>query len=121
MVVAVLLLVSACTSGTDPGSDASASSTPAPSSSSAGPVPLRLAVYGGPEELRSYQRLARVFMRQHPGVKVTVETAAGDAVSRNRLEQEFASGTGPDVFLTSSSDLPALVADGRVQPVDELL
>lgn len=119
VVVAVLLLVCACTSGT--GSDPSPSSTPTPSSSSAGPVPLRLAVYGGPEELRSYQRLARVFVRRHPGVEVTVEKAPDDTASRKRLEQEFAAGTGPDVFLTSSSDLPSLVADGRVQPVDELL
>jgi multiple sugar transport system substrate-binding protein len=84
-------------------------------------VPLRLAFYGGPEERRSYHRLARAFMRQHPDVKVSLESASDGATSRRRLEGEFAAGTGPDVFLTNSSDLPALVADGRVQPVDELL
>jgi multiple sugar transport system substrate-binding protein len=84
-------------------------------------VPLRFATYGGPEELRSYHRLARAFMREHPGVTVSVESAPNGSASRRRLDGQFADGTGPDVFLTNSSALPSLVADGRVQPVDGLL
>ncbi len=121
LVAALLLLASACTSAGSSGREPSPSGSDSASSSSAGPVPLRLAVYGGPEELHAYQRLARVYMRQHPEVRITLERAADGADSRQRLDREFADGTGPDVFLTNSTALPALVAAGRVQPVDGLL
>ena len=37
------------------------------------------------------------------------------------MDRGFDAGTPPDLFLTRQTTLPSLVADGRVQPVDQLL
>ena len=121
LALALLVLVSACTASGDPGGDASPSKTSRAPSSSADPVLLRFAVYGGPQLLRAYQRLANAFMREHPAVHILLERAATGAESRRRLDRQFAAGNGPDVFVTDSSLVPSLVAEGRVQPVDGLL
>ena len=121
LLVTLLALVSACSSGSAPGSEPSSTSSSSASSPSTGPQTLRLAVYGGPEELHAYQRLADAFVRRHPDVHVVLETAPDGRRSDRRLDREFAAGDGPDLFLTSSAALPSLVAAGRVQPVDDLL
>ncbi len=120
--VALTLLLAACTSGSD--RDPSPSPSPGsarPSSSSAAPVTLRFAVYGGPARLRAYQRLARVFTTKHPDVRVEVESTPGEPAARARLGRQFVTDRAPDLFVTSDEALPALVGEGRVQPVDGLL
>jgi len=129
--VALAALASACTGGgsrtggdESPSSSSHASSaSPTPSASSGAPVPLtlRFAVYGGRADVRAYEGLASSYMRAHPEVTVHVEAVRDEAASVERLEGQFDGDRAPDVFLADSSNLPTLVGERRVQPVDRLL
>ena len=116
-------LLAGCTSG-DRASRTSASpseSASTPSSSADVPVTLRFAVYGGPQEVASYRRVARAFTRTEPNVTVDVDVLPGADAAARTLDGEFRSGRAPDLFLTDAARLPQLVAERRVRPVDELL
>lgn len=97
------------------------SPTSAAASSSPAPVTLRFAVYGGPEQVASYQELAEAFEKNNPYATVKVESTASAGASSSRLRTQLAAGTAPDVFLTEHDKVPALVQAGSVKPVDELL
>ncbi len=122
-----MCLVTACTSEDQPSSSSSATPTsPSPSasassSSSAGPVTLRFAVYGGSSVVAAYKSMAKAYTAEHPRVTVRVEATDDAASAGERLERQFAAGTAPDLFLSEATALPALVAQDRVQPVDEKL
>lgn len=116
---AVLALVSACTSS--PAEPAPETPSPSDSASTAPePVTLRFSVYGGADELTAYRSMVRVYTRQNPHVTIRLETAPDAATAEARLEQTIAA-SAPDLFLTQATELPELMADRRVQPVDELL
>ncbi len=122
MAAAALCAVTAgCTTG-KPGSD----QTPSPSTQSStppvsGPATLRFAVYGDRAVVAAYTDLAEAFTRKNPRVKIKVEQAPDAASATNELAEEFATSNAPDVFLTAQEQLPGLLAEGRVQPVDVLL
>lgn len=117
------LVTTACTTTADrrppPSGDPTAASSSA--SATAGPVTLRFAVYGVPGVLAAYRRLAAAYTAEHPDVTVDVEGAADALTAESRLDRAFDAGAPPDLFLTRQTELPSLLADGRVQPVDELL
>jgi multiple sugar transport system substrate-binding protein len=114
------LAASACTtSGERPTSSDPSVTTPSPSPS--GPVSLRFAVYGDRVTVAAYHRIAAAYTEEHPNVTVRVEAAADAVTAQDRLDRGFTAGTAPDLFLTDQTELPALVAAQRVQPVDELL
>ena len=118
----LLLLVSACTSGDEPAPAPASSTSPSSSASSpAAPVTLRFAVYGGRSEVAAYRSMAAAYMLEKPNVTVKVEATGDQATADVKLDRQFASGTAPDLFLTDTTDLPSLVSQNRVQPVDELL
>ncbi len=120
LVATALVLVSACTGGSEPGSRP----TPSPSStapSSPAPVTIRLATYGDKVTLAAYRRLAQAFSAEYPNVTVKLETSPDLVTAQDKLERGFAAGTAPDVFLEDHDRLPALVAEDRVEPLDELL
>lgn len=130
LLAVVALAASACTSsgGSDPGATpraSTAASSPSPSASasgsSGGPVTLTFAVYGEQEDLDAYRALAQSYTSQHPQVSIDVETAPDRENSLDRIERELLHGPGPDVFLADSADLPTLVLERRVRPVDRLL
>ena len=82
---------------------------------------LTFAVYGDEEDLDAYRTLAQSYTRDHPQVGIDVETAPDREASAEQVEREIDQGAGPDLFLADSADLPALVLDRRVRPVDRLL
>jgi multiple sugar transport system substrate-binding protein len=84
-------------------------------------VTLRLEVYGGPQEVASYRRLARAYTAVAPQVTVHVDVDPRATASAQRLDREFRTGRAPDLFLTDASRLPDLVQDRQVRPVDQLL
>jgi multiple sugar transport system substrate-binding protein len=86
-----------------------------------GPVTLRFAVYGDAQTVATYERLADAWTDQHPDVKVVVSHQPDAAHAAEHLQQQYDAGDPPDVFLVDHEQLPTLVAQGRVQPVDELL
>lgn len=127
LVAALLSLGAACTSTSDPGASpsitersAAAPTSPAASSTLA-PATLRLAVYGDPAELRAYRALARAFTKSEPGMTVQVESSSDASRAQALLDQQFDSGSAPDVFLSDTTALPRLESENRVQPVDGLL
>jgi multiple sugar transport system substrate-binding protein len=124
----LVLLALACFAGSCTSSSSSsegpgsATSSASPStSSSGGPVTLRFAVYGDASRVAAYDALAKAFTARHPEVTVHVQSASDAATAADRLERQLDEGTGPDVFLAEHDAVPELVAEGRVQPVDELL
>ena len=117
------LVAAACTSPTQPGPTPTDTPTSAVTAASTptGPVTLRFAVYGTPDVLAAYRQIAKTYTTEHPGVTVKVEAAADAVTAEDDLDRAFDAGTPPDLFLTRQTMLSTLVADGRVQPVDELL
>jgi multiple sugar transport system substrate-binding protein len=120
--VLLCLVASACTAGPGQGRTPAATPTTASASTSdSGPATLRFAVYGEPGVVAAYRQMASTYTHLHPQITVKVEAVADAVTADDRLDREFASGTAPDLFLTRQTSLPELVADQRVQPVDELL
>lgn len=116
-------LLAGCTPS-DPGPSASPSpepSSPSATTSATVPATLEFAVYGGPAELASYRRLARIYTARHPEITIEVEASPDRATAAERVRQGLADGTGPDVFLMDHELLPPFVRAGQVQPVDQLL
>jgi multiple sugar transport system substrate-binding protein len=120
-VLTLCLLGSACTSGGEAEPSPSAAPTTSSSSASPGPVTLRFAVYGEPAVVAAYRQLAATYTAEHPGVTVKVEAAADAVTAEDHLDRGFDAGTPPDLFLTRQTSLSSLVAQDRVQPVDQLL
>ncbi len=124
---AVLGVTAGCTSDdpgpaapTTPSATGSATTSPIPSASPE-PVELEVAVYGEAPKLRAYQRIARAFTRQRPGVSLELQTFPDATTAAAAAVAELPTGEGPDVFLADQFALPDLVATGRLQPVDTML
>ena len=120
VVIALGSLLVGCTGEKKPDNTASTPSA-SPSASSTGPVTLTFGVYGDAASVATYRKLADAFTAKHPEVTIRLESAPGATASQAALEQHFAQGDAPDVFLADHDQLPRLVSEGRVQPVDELL
>jgi multiple sugar transport system substrate-binding protein len=119
---AALTLTAACTSSGDEDPQASPSSSPTTSASaSASPVNLQFAVYGNDDVIESYVDMAKAFTKSNPNITVTVERAPDSDAAMTNLANRFAQGDPPDVYVAQHEDLPALMAEEWVQPVDELL
>jgi multiple sugar transport system substrate-binding protein len=78
-------------------------------------------VYGDRQQLVAYRSLARTYEQQNPTVTVRVETSDDESTAWQRLGRQFDQEQPPDVFLADSGKTAQLVAEERVQPVDELL
>ena len=117
-----LVAVGCTTSSSDP-EPTPAPSTPATSSAPdpTSPVTLQLAVHGDATLRDAYRELARTYTAQNPSVTVEVRSSRTEEQAAARLDQAFASGDAPDLFVSSSERIPALVNTGRLQPVDQLL
>jgi multiple sugar transport system substrate-binding protein len=120
-VCTALVLLAACTGSPATDRPTSSTSPTSPSASPTGPVTLRFGVYGDEHTVSAYRQLAAAFTAAHPQVTIRIETASDSAAALDRLQVEFTKDRAPDVFLMDHDDVPQLVADDRVQPVDELL
>lgn len=116
-VIMVGALLAGCTTA-DPERNAAPSPSPATSSSTPPePATITLAVFGEKDYLAAYDELVAAFTEDQPHVTVELETfgEASDVMEAVRGDDP------PDVFLADHADLPALVQEGLVQPVDSLL
>ncbi|MDP3967058.1 MAG: extracellular solute-binding protein [Nocardioides sp.] len=119
----VALLAAACTL-TDGDSDAgpeNGSAPTGPPSPTAEPLTLRLGVHGPEGLLAAYEEMAATYEEANPGVRVELVTAPDHDAAMGAIERDRAAGEAPDVFLVEHGDLPKLLDDEWVQPVDELL
>jgi multiple sugar transport system substrate-binding protein len=120
LATAGLLTVSAACTTAGGGDEAVQSPSPSPSTSAPPePVTLEFGVYGPDGVLEAYDELAEVYSEQHPEVTVEVEHAPTSGALLSNVASR--SSDGPDVFLIDHDELPSLVGEGVVQPVDELL
>lgn len=118
------LLVSGCTTGSDPQPSPTPTATstdPALTDPDPDPVTLRLGVYGDRSLRAAWQRLADTYTATYP--HVTLEVTARATAERALADRadEARGGTLPDIFLVPSEAAPALSAADLVAPVDELL
>lgn len=121
-VVLSLVLVACSTGDAD---EPEATPTPAPTTSEAPeaePVVLRLGVYGPDGLLAAYDELVDAFMAQTEGVQVELLTFPDHDTAMADYERRRTAGKPtPDVFLVEHADLPNLIDDEWIQPVDALL
>lgn len=110
----VLICTAACSGGHP---SAGATRTAAPS----GPTALTFAVYGPPQVITAYARIAADFSALHPDIVVNIKPYDSHAAARAALDQEIAAHKAPDAFLVSLDDVPGLVTNGSVRRLDQLL
>lgn len=113
-VAGALAITAGCSDG-----DPKAEPTPTPTPS--GPTLLSFAVYGPPQVITAYAKIAASFTAEHPDTVVNVKPYDSAGAAEAALTDELAKGDPPDIFLTSLSDLPKLIEDKTVRRVDDLL
>ncbi|MCW2780937.1 MAG: hypothetical protein JWR35_1386 [Marmoricola sp.] len=86
-----------------------------------GPVLLTFAVYGPPQVITAYTKIAADYHAAHPGTVVNVRPFDTHAEAVAALQKSVADGNPPDLFLADRSDLPTLQKDNVIQRVDDLL
>lgn len=86
-----------------------------------GPVVLSWSVHGSPGVIAAYTRIAADYTAEHPGIVVNVRPQDGRAAQTRHLRELAAKDNLPSIFEISHADLSWLLADDRIEPVDELL
>jgi len=94
---------------------------PKPTPTPSGPTLLSFAVYGPPQVITAYAKIAANFTAEHPDTVVNVQPYDSAAAARAAIAEEIAKGDPPDAFLAPLTDLPELVANKSVRRVDDLL
>jgi len=111
---AALVLAAGC-SGGEPAVKPTDKHTPS------GPTLLSFAVYGPPQVITAYAKIAASFTAEHPDIVVNVKPYDSAAAAQAALTKELAKGNAPDAFLSPLTQLSSLVAAHAVRPVDTLL
>jgi multiple sugar transport system substrate-binding protein len=117
LVAAALVVTAACSSSAGP----KAAETTTATASPAGPTLLTFAVYGPPQVITAYTKIAADFSAEHPDTVVNVRPYDTREQADAALAQQRQAGTAPDAFLASLDDVPDLVASKAVRRLDELL
>jgi multiple sugar transport system substrate-binding protein len=116
MIVAMLLLA-AC-APVAPGGAAPAADTGGEAAAAEGPVTLTWALWGGPQELASHQRVADAFMAEHPEIQIEIWNQPWEDYF-TKIQALWASGDSnviPDVaFLWPP---PRYAAEGVLENLD---
>jgi multiple sugar transport system substrate-binding protein len=116
VVVGALVVTAACSSDDEPDATKS-STTPGPT----GPTLLTFAVYGPPQVVTAYTKIAADFSAEHPDTVVNVRPYDSHGQAAQALAGELTGGNPPDAFLADLEDLPQLVQRKAVRSLDELL
>ncbi|WP_285791887.1 sugar ABC transporter substrate-binding protein [Micromonospora sp. NBRC 101691] len=103
LLLSALLLATGCGSGSDP--------------SDGGPV--RLLVFGAPEELAAYRTLIGAYEKKHPDADVQLIEASDRKDLLARLSTSVAGGAPPDLFLMNYRFYGQFAAKGVIEPLDD--
>jgi multiple sugar transport system substrate-binding protein len=117
LVAAALVVTAACSSSTGARVTRTTPASPSPT----GPTLLTFAVYGPPQVVTAYTKIAADFSAEHPDTIVNVRPYDTREQADEALAQQRKAGTAPDAFLASLDDLPGLVQAKAVRQLDELL
>jgi len=110
-----LVATAACSADDEPKAVPSTSSTPQ------GPTLLTFAVYGPPQVVTAYTKIAADFSVHHPDTVVNIQPYDNRAEASEAIQRQIAAGDPPDAFLAGLDDLPRLVEEKAVRRLDELL
>lgn len=116
LAVGALVVTAACSS-----SDAQPKVVRTTTATPTGPTLLTFAVYGPPQVITAYTKIAADFSAEHPDTVVNIRPYDSVQQAEDALAKERAAGDPPDAFLTDLDELPSLVADKAVRGLDELL
>jgi multiple sugar transport system substrate-binding protein len=118
----VAAALAGCTSTVpSPSPEESAGSPVSSHPSPTGPVSLDLAVYGDEVLQAAYRELAQAYTERHPSVTVEVQAFASADEAAASVREGIGADAGPDVFVSSNAQVPQLVAEQAVRPLDQLL
>jgi multiple sugar transport system substrate-binding protein len=73
-----------------------------------------------PHEEIGYKASIAEFEKSHPGIQVTINNIAYSAY-QTKLQEEFASGTGPDLFWVNTPWLSTWIKDGYLLPLNKYI
>lgn len=86
-----------------------------------GPVLLTFSVYGAPQVITAYTKIAAAFTAAHPETVVNIRPFDSHDEAMAATEKQIKAGSSPDLFLADDGDLPGLMAEHGIRRVDELL
>ena len=92
-----------------------------PPGTPAQPVYLTFAVYGDDAVVAAYQRIADVYTAQAPHVDLELTTFPDALSAADEVAAAAGTGQGPDLFLLDQVQLPRMVVQEAVAPLDEAL
>jgi len=115
LVVGALAVTAACSSDGTPAAARTTTATPA------GPTLLTFAVYGPPQVVTAYTKIAADFSADHPDTVVNVHPYDTQQQAEDALAKATAAGNPPDAFLANVDELPDLLSTKAVRRLDELL
>ena len=115
LVLGALVVTAACSSGEDPQAPSTTVTTPS------APTLLTFEVYGPPQVVTAYTKIAADFSAAHPDIVVNVRPYDTHAEAAAALAEQEAAGDPPDAFLADLGDLPGLIEAKQVTRLDELL
>jgi multiple sugar transport system substrate-binding protein len=82
---------------------------------------LSFSVYGEDALVAAHADLAAAYTRRNPMVEIEVTSAPDVSTAASELTAASDDRSPPDVFIAGERELPGLVQDDLVQPLDELL
>lgn len=88
-------------------------------SGSSGDGPVRLLVFGAPEELAAYRTLVSAYEQARPGAAVQLIEASDRRDLLARLATSVAGGAPPDLFLMNYRFYGQFAAKDVIEPLDE--
>ncbi|MCW2783780.1 MAG: hypothetical protein JWP74_297 [Marmoricola sp.] len=115
LAVGVLVVSAGCSGNGKPVATATRTVQPA------GPTLLTFSVYGAPQMITAYAKIAADFSAAHPDIVVNIRPYDTHAAAQKALASEIAGGQAPDAFMADVTDLPDLIAHRSVRRLDELL
>lgn len=87
---------------------------------SAAPVVHLTYTLWDPHEEVGYKQSIALFEKSHPNIQVTITQIAYEAY-QTKLQEEFASGTGPDLFWVNTPWLSTWIKDGYLLPLNKYI
>lgn len=87
-------------------------------SAASGDGPVRLLVFGAPEELAAYRTLIDAYGKKHPDARVQLVEASDRKDLLARLATSVAGGAPPDLFLMNYRFYGQFAAKGVIEPLD---
>ncbi|KAA0965569.1 sugar ABC transporter substrate-binding protein [Sporosarcina sp. ANT_H38] len=108
MLLALLLVISGCSSGNDK------------ESSDGGKVKLKMSVWGNPVEIDGYKLAIDLYKEENPNVEITIIPVPSDSYEQ-KLFTELSGGNPSDIFYAGDTYISKLIETGKVVDLTDFL